>query len=169
MKAKESGDCVPPDFVGAVIADDLDGCIKMSEQYRLYQDEKDREKEEKYREEKEAYCLNQNAVAEEKIRGAMASVMAGGRIENEKVTIYKTPDKSKTMTVVSAMMNAAGVDIPIRTKGWIERKLGYIIIRDGECVNLWFLKAKGCKCPERVFDYLNQMAKSIIEKQEGAA
>ena len=152
-----------------MVADDLDYCIELADRCRRELEEKDAEKIKKANEEKEAYCRQQNEVAERKIEAAMAAIRVGGTIENEKITIYKTPSTFKTVTVVSAIMKTVGVEVPIRTKGWIERKLGYIIIRNGVCANLGFLKAKGCKCPERIFDYLNRMVKAVVEQQKGAA
>lgn len=169
LSAKLAGSTKFPDFVGAVVADDLDYCIELADRHRRELEEKDAEKIKKAREEKEAYCRQQNEVAEQKIEAAMAAIRAGGTIENEKITIYKTPSTFKTVTVVSAIMKTVGVEVPIRTKGWIERKLGYIIIRNGVCANLGFLKAKGCKCPEKIFDYLNQMVQEVVEQQKGAA
>ena len=169
ISEKLAGSTKFPDFVGALVADDLNYCIEIADRRRRELEEKDVEKTKRAKEEKEAYCRKQNEVAERKIEVAMAAIRDGGTIENEKITIYKTPSIFKTVTVVSAIMKTMGVEVPIRTKGWIERKLGYIIIRNGECTNLGFLKAKGCKCPEKIFDYINQTVKAVIEQQKGVA
>lgn len=169
LSSKQSGSAKLPDFIGATIADDLAYCVDLSERCRKEQEERDREQAKIEHEKKEIYCREQNAVAEKKIANAMDTIRTGGTIKNESVTIYKTVSSQKTMTIVSAVMKAVGMEVPVRTKGWIEHKLVHIVVSDGKCTDLRFMKAKGCKCPEGIFDYLDQMVKAVKEREEGVA
>ena len=111
--------------------------------------------------EDQAFIAAQNAEAEQTINKAMEILRNGGKLENQTVTFYQSRYEHSSYSIVNYLMQKYGVNVPIRTQGWINEKLVSAKIEDGKCENLQYYKAKGAQCSQKFFDCMNELLAKV--------
>lgn len=161
-KSKESNGQQPPDYIGACVMNELDECMKLAEIYR-----RNVCLEEKKRHEEEAIAASRhrdevNALAKKTADTAIEIIKRGGRLKNDSITFYSGEHRHDE-SLILYLMRQHGVSVPLRTQGWIRVKLVSVIIENGRCENLQYLKSKGTVCSQRFFDCMNELIERVKE------
>lgn len=111
--------------------------------------------------EDQAFIAAQNAEAEQTVNKAMEILRNGGKLENQTVTFYESRYEHSSYSIVNYLMRKYGVNVPIRTQGWINEKLVSAKIEDGKCEHLQYYKAKGAQCSQKFFDCMNELLAKV--------
>lgn len=161
---KNNGDTFP-DFIGALVLDELDSCIKLRAQFQ----EKDRiriqERKEREAAENAAFCKEKNDVANEVVQKAISILKNGGTLENDQITFYEARYEPKNFCVVNYLLRHFHVEVALRTQGWINEKLVSITVKDGRCSELVFRRTKGGRCSGKIFEIISQLFSAICNEK----
>ena len=111
--------------------------------------------------EDQAFIAAQNAKAEQIVNKTMEILRNGGKLENQTVTFYESRYEHSSYSIVNYLMRKYGVNVPIRTQGWINEKLVSAKIEDGKCEHLQYYKAKGAQCSQKFFDCMNELLAKV--------
>lgn len=111
--------------------------------------------------EDQAFIAAQNAEAEQTVNKAMEILRNGGKLENHIITFYESRYKYSSYSIVNYLMRKFGVNVPIKTQGWINNKLGSAMIENGKCERLQYYRAKGAQCSQKFFDYMNELLAKV--------
>lgn len=167
LKAKENGGQTFPDFTGALVLNDLAKCVELSAVHRAKRQVEDAARRARVEEEDKTFCEEQNKKAEQTVSAAIQVIRNGGVLENEKVKFYRSRCDSSTYSIVNYLMRQYLVDVPLRTQGWINDKLSSVIIRDGECASLRYLRAKNGRVSQRFFECMDTLIQTVIKQAPG--
>ncbi len=134
-----------PDFIGAVLLGELDTCIQLSEEKK----ERDRQYDEEWKKIAEEERLK--AEAETGKRAAELAftkevLLHGGTIHEPKL--------------ICALADEYGVNIPLRTCGWILNSLERYEITDGRISARYKVSGRG-KGSSRFFDIIHELRETI--------
>lgn len=119
LESKENGGKSFPDFVGALVLDDLARCAELSVAYRAMRQEERQASAARAAEEEKAFCEEQNRIAEQAVSDAVRIIREGGELKNDTVTFYRSKYEASSCSVVLYLMRRYGIDVPLRTQGWI--------------------------------------------------
>lgn len=127
---------------------------------------KNAERKRKLQEEEAVYVTAQNEQAQAIINKAVETIKNGGKLENEEFSIYSTRYDYKIYCVVAYLMDAYGIKLPIRTRGWINNNLANVTIdEDGACNNCQYYKRGNSRGSKSVWAYLNEMIKAVRSQE----
>lgn len=170
LKSKESGGETFPDFVGALVMDDLAQCVELSAIYRAKLLEKDEARRALAAEEERAYCEEQNRAAEEAVSEAVQIILNGGVLKNEEVRFYRSKYDYSIYSIVNHLMRLYRVDVPLRTQGWINERLSSATIQNGKCEQLQYFRRKNGQCSQKFFECMNDLIRAVTaQASEDAA
>ena len=150
-----------PDFVGALILDDLTMCQSLAFVYRQKQHVKEQALMAKAKEEEKAFCQEQNDLATQAVLEAIHVIKTHGILENKTLKFYRDRYNSKSISVVNYLMRKYEVNVPLRTQGWINDKLVSVTIENGRCEHLKYMRAEGGQCSQRFFDCMNELIQKV--------
>ena len=136
QKAKENGGQTFPDFVGALVMDDLARCVELPAVYQAKRKADEAIRRTRAAEEEKAYCEKRNRPAEQAVSAAIQVIREGGVLKNETITFYQSRYSSSSYSIVNYLMRLYHVDVPLRTQGWIKDKLVNVTILEGRCSQL---------------------------------
>ena len=166
VASKESGGQSFPDYVGALILDELDLCISLSAVYRKKQDAEAQERRTKAEAEDKAFCEEQNRLSEETVQEAIRIIKEGGVLRNNTVKFYRSRYSCSVFSIINYLMRKYGVNVPLRTQGWINDKLSSVTIENGKCEHLRYMRAKGTQCSQRFFNCMNELIYKVNAETE---
>jgi len=166
VASKESGGESFPDYVGALILDELDICISLSVVYRKKQDTEAKVRKAKAEAEDKAFCEEQNRLSEQAVQDAIRTIKDGGVLQNQTVKFYRSRYSCSSVSVVNHLMRKYGVNVPLRTQGWINEKLTSVTIENGKCEHLRYMRSKGAQCSQRFFDCMSELIHNVCEETE---
>ena len=170
LKSKENGGQTFPDFIGALVMDELSKCVELSAIYRAKRQAEDDANRARIEAENEAYCKEQNQIAEQAVAAAIQIILNGGVLKNEKVCFYTSKYSTSTYSIINYLMRQYQVDVPLRTQGWINDKLVNATIKDGKCGRLQYLRSKGGRCSQKFFQCMNALIQAVnVQASEDAA
>ena len=150
-----------PDFIGALILDDLTMCQSLAFVYRQKKYVKEQALMAKAKEEEEAFCQAQNSLATQAVLEAIRIIKTNGILENKTLKFFRDRYNSKSFSVVNYLMRKYEVNVPLRTQGWINDRLVSVTIENGRCEHLKYMKAKGGQCSQRFFDCMNELIQKV--------
>lgn len=129
--------------------------------------EKLRQEEE---EERKKECAEQRAQlerlqrqTEKQLQEAVNVLKSGGRLSNQKITVYRTVYDSKEYSILNYLAQKYGVNIPIKTRGWINSSLSGIVISDGRMTKEYVFKGKNFSTV--IWKYMDQLI-AAVRKEE---
>lgn len=174
LKSKENFGQRSPDFYGALVLNELDICEKLSAKYK-----KMKEVEHKARMEQQAQKERQR-VADGKIKSAEQLFKAkeilrnGGRLDNDDYDVWEmTSDGAscKSYSIILYLMREYGIKVPLRTQGWINERLIYMIVsKEGRATACQYNRTrKTQKGSQAAFDYMNDLIAAVREESEKSA
>ena len=124
------------------------------------------EQEERQRREAE-FVAKANAESHEKIHSAIGILRNGGSLKNDFIRFYRSRYDYSDYCVVNHLMRKYGIEVPLRTQGWINAKLKSVVIRNHRCTNVQYIGARKSTGAETVFRWMNSLVKAV--EQEDAA
>lgn len=161
LKARENGGQSFPDFIGALVLDNLAQCVELSAVYRAKRQAETAEHHAQVEAEERAYCETQNKAAEQMVSAAVQIIREGGVLKNQTVTFYRSRYDSSAYSIFNYLMRQYQVEVPLRTQGWINDKLSSATIQDGKCENLRYLRYKNCRGSQTFFQCMNALIQAV--------
>ena len=167
LKARENGGETFPDFVGALVLDDLDRCAELSAAHQAMWWKERQAAVVRKAEEERAFCEEQNRIAEQAVADAIQVIRDGGVLKNDTVKFYRSRYHSKSCSIVLYLMRQYHVDVPLRTQGWINNKLVSVTIKDRRSGNVRYLRSRNGRCSEMFFVCMYKLIQAVAEIKEG--
>ena len=161
LESKESSGKTFPDYIGALVLDELPACRELSAIYKSKCREKEQERKAKADAEDRAYCQERNQRAEQQVQEAIRIIREGGVLRNDTVEFYRDKYDSSACSIVLYLMRQYQVDVPLRTQGWITSKLAAATIADGRCSHLQFWGRKSDRASQRFVVCRNELIRAI--------
>lgn len=161
LESKESSGKTFPDYIGALVLDELPACRELSAIYKSKCREKEQERKAKADAEDRAYCEERNQRAEQQVQEALRVIREGGVLQNDTVEFYRSRHDSSACSIVLYLMRQYQVDVPLRTQGWINERLANATIADGRCSHLQFWGRKRDKASQRFVACMNELIRAI--------
>ena len=155
-----------PDFVGALILEEIPSCLALRTKYRAYKQEESLKRQAEQEEQDRAFCEERNRKAEQMIDLAIRTIRGGGMLKNEPISLYKSRYDSSTYSIVNHLMRRYQVDVPLRTQGWINDKLISVTIENGKCEHLRYMRSKGAQCSQKIFDCMHELILKVCSETE---
>lgn len=160
IESKECGGKSFPDFVGAAMMGELDTCKELSQHYKEIRESERKSHIAAVREKERKEIREKNGIANDKVQQAIQIIRSRGTVKNDEVTFFDDLGIGKTYHMINYLMQRYGIEVPLRTQGWINAKLAEITVQDGGC-SLRFYKSKNCKCSQKFFTYMNLLIGKI--------
>lgn len=152
-----------PDFIGALALGELDRCCELRKlkneedrQHRLEQERADAEAEKQRRE-------RVNEEAKKQVEAALYALRNGGVIENDGVEMYEPDGHRIDRSIILHLLKTNGIDVPLRTQGWINERLASVTVRDGKCASARYMKSKGGRGSEKMFECVDELIQKVKE------
>lgn len=164
QEAQKNGGETFPDFIGALILDDLSTCQALSVIHKENRRLKEAARRKKQREEEITLVEKKNAEMEGKISEAISILKNGGTLKNEQIAVYSLTENSYTVSehsIFNYLMRRYGIKVPLRTQGWINESLTSAVIADGRCVTYQYWKSKRGKGSDTFYDCINSLIAAI--------
>ena len=161
LESKESSGKTFPDYIGALVLDELPACRELSAIYKSKCREKEQERKAKADADDRAYCQERNQRAEQQVQEAIRIIREGGVLQNDTVEFYRDKYDSSACSIVLYLMRQYQVDVPLRTQGWITSKLAAATIADGRCSHLQFWGRKSDRASQRFVVCMNELIRAI--------
>ena len=161
LESKESSGKTFPDYIGALVLDELPACRELSAIYKSKCREKEQERKAKADAEDRAYCQEHNQRAEQQVQEAIRIIREGGVLQNDTVEFYRSRHDSSACSIFLYLMRQYQVDVPLRTQGWITSKLAAATIADGRCSHLQFWGRKSDRASQRFVACMNELIRAI--------
>lgn len=158
---KESGGDSFPDYVGALILDEIDMCISLAFVHRQKTYREEQARKVKAKAEDKAFCEEQNRLAEQVVQEAIRIIKDGGILQNQTVKFYRNRYSCSAFSIVNYLMKKYEVNVPLRTQGWINEKLTSVTIENGKCEHLRYMRSKGAQCSQRFFDCMSELIHNV--------
>ena len=165
LEAKENGGKTFPDFVGALVLDDLARCAELSAAYRAMRQEERQAAAARAAEEDKAFCDEQNKIAEQTVSDAIRIIREGGELKNDTLTFYRSRYDASSCSIVLYLMRKYGIDIPLRTQGWINGRLASAMIKDGYCRSLHYWRFKRGRGSTSFYACMNKLIQAVAKKE----
>lgn len=144
------------------VAPELEESMKNARHaFYIQQKRKSEARQQKQDAEDAAYVLARNEGAQKIVDDALETIRKGGDLRNKAVTIFTSRYSHKTTCVINHLMDQYGIDVPIRTRGWIKDRLSVAYINNGHCGSVTYLRAKGGKCSEKFFECMNALIQAV--------
>lgn len=160
--SKSNGGKTFPDFVGAALLNDLEHCKELSKRYKQMRTDERKAHIAAVHEQEKRHMCEVNKAARDVVEKAIQIIRDGGTIKNEEITVYSDDGVQKTYHLINYLMRLFGVDVPLRTQGWINGKLAEVLIENRTCNNLRYYKKKNGQCSQKFFEYMRQLISAII-------
>jgi len=164
LEAKENGGKTSPDFVGALIVDDLAHCAELSKIYKAKQQEKRMVRLAQIAEKERIYCEERNREFHQTVSDAIQIIRTGGVLRNETVEYYRSRYDSSAYSIFNYLMRLYQVDVPLRTQGWINERLSSVMIKDGRYTGLQYFQPKGSHGSQKFSDCMNALIQAVMEQ-----
>ncbi len=161
LAARENGGESFPDFFGAAVLNELAQCRELAVRYKAKKHAESVAWQAKAEEEAKKRREETNLQAERQIQQAIQVLRSGGVLENDDIRIYREDGGFGKYSIVNHLMRRYGVDVPLRTQGWINDKLVSFTIVNGYCGSLRYMKAKSGRSSEKFFECANALIQKV--------
>lgn len=169
LEARENGGETFPDFIGAAALDELALCRELSAKYRAKKQTDRAARQAAAEAEQKRKREETNRRADEQIQKAVHVLQHGGVLENEDIRLCRADGGYGSYAIVNHLMRLYGVDVPLRTQGWINEKLVSLRIANGRCGDLRYRTQKGGRCSDKIFECVNALIEKVCAETEAAA
>lgn len=166
LKSKNTNGQCFPDFRGACVMDELDECVRLSEIYKRTQEEKRAAMRAEQEAEERRMREETNQKAEQAVYQAIQIIKNGGKLSNDAVTFYKPNGDCVETSIVLMLMHRYGVNVPVRTQGWINEKLVSVTIVNERCDSLSYRRYKNAAVSQKFFDCMNDLVRRVNKTEE---
>ena len=145
QEAQKNGGETFPDFIGALILDDLSTCQTLGAIHKENRRLKEVTRRQKQREEEIALVEQKNAEMDTKVNEVISILKNGGTMKNEQIAVYRLTEDSHTVSeysIFNYLMRRYGIKVPLRTQGWINESLVQAVIAGGRLTTYQYRKSK---------------------------
>lgn len=171
QKAKATGGESAPNYIGALVLQELDQCASL---FAVYRDHYERSRQERIaaaQKERDERGMEVNRQLENAVADAEKKLIAGGMIDNAKIEVYQSGQGSRWTHLISYLLEKYNIAVPIRTLGWINNNLIRVTIMEANKIRVSYLQASGSrsKGSEKVFNCLYQLIDAIKQQHSSDA
>lgn len=168
QEAKERGGEIWLDFTGAAALGELDTCMELNKAYKARcEAQRETARQEELRK-RQAYAKEKTKETEAKMQSALDTLRHGGTLQNVRINVYTLVEdgyKVSEYSIINHLMRQFEVKVPLRTQGWINKKLASVTIRDGLCSSASYYRKKGSSCSQIFFEYMNALIAAVCAQQ----
>lgn len=109
------------------------------------------------------FVKEKNDEAEAVIQTAINTIKSGnGKIGNGSIEFYNSRYNSTTYALVNVLCRRYNISVPLRTKGWIAKKLVCFTMEDGKYKNMtWQPEKRGDKPSQAIHKCLHELTEAI--------
>lgn len=170
LESKKNGGNSFPDYIGALILDDLDRCMELSTIYQEKARQRDEARAAQDSEKERIFCEKHNNAAKQKVAEALQIIRNGGVLENETLEFYQSKYHFTTCCLISHLMRTYQINVPLWTQGWINSKLKSVTISDGKCTSYQVLASRRSRGSWTFVHCICDLIQAVMEEnQEEAA
>lgn len=115
-------------------------------------------------EEERAFCAERNGIADQVVADAIQVIRNGGVLKNDTVKFYESRYRASSCSIILCLMRRYGIDVPLRTQGWINGSLADVTIKDGYCGCAHFWRSKRGRGSKAFYAYMNELIRAVAEQ-----
>ena len=167
--SRENGGETFPDYIGALMADELDHCTQLAEAYSAHRAQKDAARREEAAEQERAHRQAVNAEKEKVVHAALQTIRSGGTLQNVSLRYYKDDGTLVETSLILYLMREYHVNVPLRTQGWIKERLTTATVQEDFCGSVTYYRAKKSQCSQKFFDCMRELIQAVHNAKEAAA
>ena len=166
--SKESGGEAFPDYIGALMANELDACIQLAETYKAHKQQEDEIRQARIAEQERAHQQSVNAEKEKIVAAALQIIRSGGTLQNDPLRYYKENGTLVETSLILYLMREYHVNVPIRTQGWIKERLATANVQEDFCGSVTYYRARKSQCSQKFFDCMRELIAAVQEMTTAA-
>ena len=166
--SKESGGEAFPDYIGALMANELDACIQLAETYKTHKQQEDEIRQARIAEQERAHQQSVNAEKEKIVAAALQTIRSGGTLRNEPIRYYKDDGTLVETSLILYLMRGYHINVPIRTQGWIKERLATANVQEDFCGSVTYYRARKSQCSQKFFDCMRELIAAVQEMTTAA-
>ena len=167
--SKENGGKTFPDYVGALMAGELDQCVQLSKIYLEHEQQEDALRQAQIAEQERALRQAVNAEKETIVAAALQTIRSGGTLRNEPIRYYKDDGTLVETSLILYLMREYHINVPIRTQGWIKERLATANVQEDFCGSVTYYRARKSQCSQKFFDCMRDLITAVHDAKKGAA
>lgn len=167
--SKENGGETFPDYIGALMADELDHCTQLAKIYSAHRAQKDAARREEAAEQERAHRQAVNAEKEKVVQTALQTIRSGGTLQNVSLRYYKDDGTLVETSLILYLMREYHINVPLRTQGWIKERLTTATVQEDFCGSVTYYRAKKSPCSQKFFDCMRDLIQAVHDAKEAAA
>lgn len=167
--SKENGGKTFPDYVGALMADEIDHCIQLSKIYQANKQQEDEIRQAQIAKQERAHRESVNAEKEKIISAALQIIINGGTLQNNSLCYYKEDGTLVETSLILYLMREYHVNVPLRTQGWIKERLTSATVQEDFCGSVTYHRAKKSQCSQKFFGCMRNLIAAVHDAKEEAA
>lgn len=167
--SKESEGKTFPDYIGALMADELDQCIQLAKIYLEREQKEDAIRQAQIAEQEHALRQAVNAEKETIVAAALQTIRSGGTLRNEPIRYYKDDGTLVETSLILYLMREYHINVPIRTQGWIKERLATANVQEDFCGSVTYYRARKSQCSQKFFDCMRDLITAVHDMKEKAA
>lgn len=167
--SKENGGKTFPDYVGALMADELDHCIQLSKIYQANKQQEDEIRQAQIAEQDRVYQQSVNTEKEKAVGAALQIIRSGGTLKNDTLCYYKDDGSFVETSLILYLMREYHIDVPLRTQGWIKERLASATVQEDFCGSVTYYRARKSQCSQKFFDCMWDLITAVHDMKEKAA
>ncbi len=167
--SKENGGETFPDYIGALMADELDHCMQLSKIYRSLKQQEDEMRQAQIAEQNRVYQQSVNTEKEKAVGAALQIIRSGGTLKNDTLCYYKDDGSFVETSLILYLMREYHIDVPLRTQGWIKERLASATVQEDFCGSVTYYRAKKSPCSQKFFDCMRDLILAVHNAKKEAA
>ena len=167
--SKENGGKTFPDYVGALMAGELDQCIQLAKIYLEREQKEDAIRQAQIAEQEHALRQAVNAEKETIVAAALQTIRSGGTLRNEPIRYYKDDGTLVETSLILYLMREYHINVPIRTQGWIKERLASATVQEDFCGSVTYYRAKKSPCSQKFFGCMRDLILAVHNTKKEAA
>ena len=167
--SKENGGKTFPDYVGALMADELGHCMQLSEIYQAHKQQEDEIRQAQISEQDRVYHQSVNTEKEKAVDAALQIIRSGGTLKNDTLCYYKDDGSFIETSLILYLMRKYHIDVPLRTQGWIKERLASATVQEDFCGSVTYYRAKKSQCSQKFFGCMRNLIAAVHDAKEEAA
>ena len=167
--SKENGGETFPDYIGALMADELDHCMQLAKIYSAHRAQKDAARREEAAEQERAHQQAVNAEKEKVVHAALQTIRSGGTLQNVSLRYYKDDGTLVETSLILYLMREYHINVPLRTQGWIKERLTTATVQEDFCGSVTYYRAKKSPCSQKFMDCMRDLIQAVHDAKEAAA
>lgn len=159
--SKESEGKTFPDYIGALMADELDHCVQLSEIYRSLKQQENEIRQAQIAEQDRMYQQSVNTEKEKAVGAALQIIRSGGTLKNDTLCYYKDDGSFIETSLILYLMREYHIDVPLRTQGWIKERLASATVQEDFCGSVAYYRAKKSPCSQKFFGCMRELIAAV--------